>query len=383
MREGWAKAALGELTNITKGSSPTLKTVPGQYPLIVTGPKPLSSDAFQFDGEAVCVPLVSSTGHGHASLKRVHYAAGRFAVANILAACEVRDPQLLSTRYLFHFLQHRKDDLIVSRMKGTANVSLSIGRLAEVPVTFPPLDEQKRIVDLIAAMDDAIQAAVAEAESAFQALEEIRDQLIWGKDVPRAPLSDLCAISGSLVALSSPAARALPHIGTERIVSKTGDLEGVVSAAEDAVTSAKFVHSAGDVIYAKIRPNLRKVAIPDWDGLASADAYPLRPLNGGDASFLRHLLISRPFTRLAVEKSGRTKMPKINKSELMSIEVPQHGSSSQGTIAMTLDVLDGVRRAARDAATALRTLRANLLTVLLSGEHEIPLSYDRFLEDAA
>lgn len=37
-------------------------------------------------------------------------------------------------------------------------------------------------------------------------------------------------------------------------------------------------------------------------------------------------------------------------------------------------------RSARETAEALRALRTNLLTVLLSGEHEIPASYDVLLE---
>ena len=36
--------------------------------------------------------------------------------------------------------------------------------------------------------------------------------------------------------------------------------------------------------------------------------------------------------------------------------------------------------AARATADALRALRSNLVTVLLSGEHEIPASYDALLE---
>lgn len=39
--------------------------------------------------------------------------------------------------------------------------------------------------------------------------------------------------------------------------------------------------------------------------------------------------------------------------------------------------------AARATAEALRTLRSNLLTVLLSGEHEIPASYDALLGEVA
>ena len=75
---------IGEICTIEKGKSPIKKTAPGAYPLVVTAEERATSAEYPFDGEAVCIPLVSSTGHGHASLKRIHYQKGEFAVGNIL-----------------------------------------------------------------------------------------------------------------------------------------------------------------------------------------------------------------------------------------------------------------------------------------------------------
>ena len=77
---------LGEVCTIIKGSTGIKKAIAGDYPLVVTAEERLSSNEYQFDTKAVCIPLVSSTGHGHASLKRIHYQEGKFALGNILAA---------------------------------------------------------------------------------------------------------------------------------------------------------------------------------------------------------------------------------------------------------------------------------------------------------
>ena len=65
--------SIGELCTITKGSTSIMKAVPGPYPLVTTGPERKSSIDYDFDDEAVCIPLVSSTGHGHKSLNYIHY----------------------------------------------------------------------------------------------------------------------------------------------------------------------------------------------------------------------------------------------------------------------------------------------------------------------
>lgn len=147
-------AQLGELCSLVKGLSPISKTSAGPYVLVTTGEKHKTAGTFQFDTEAVCIPLISSTGHGHASLKRVHYQSGKFALANLLAAALVKDRSVLSARFLARYLTYTKDRLIVPLMTGVANMSISVDRLATVPVDFPSLAEQERISTLLDEADE-------------------------------------------------------------------------------------------------------------------------------------------------------------------------------------------------------------------------------------
>ncbi len=148
------RAPLGELCRLIKGTSPISKTPPGPYPLVTTGEEHKTANTFQFDAEAVCIPLISSTGHGHASLKRVHYQVGKFALANLLAAAVVKDRYVLSAHFLERYLMFTKDRLVVPLMTGAANMSISIDRLATIPVEFPPFADQERIVKLLDEADE-------------------------------------------------------------------------------------------------------------------------------------------------------------------------------------------------------------------------------------
>jgi len=148
------RAPLGELCFIIKGTSPISRTLPGPFPLITTRDEHRTSNSFQFNEEAVCIPIISSTGHGHASLKRVHYQTGKFALANLLAAAISKDTSVLSTRFLAWYLTFTKDWLIVPLMTGAANMSISIDRLSSVPIEFPCLSEQERIVNLLDQADE-------------------------------------------------------------------------------------------------------------------------------------------------------------------------------------------------------------------------------------
>jgi type I restriction enzyme, S subunit len=118
---------LGSIARIEKGPTGIMKANPGPYPLVVTAEERASCDHFDFDGAAAIVPLVSSAGHGKASLQRLHYQEGTFALGSILAAVFPHAPDLISARFLFEYLTAFKEELLVSQMIGTANVSLSVG----------------------------------------------------------------------------------------------------------------------------------------------------------------------------------------------------------------------------------------------------------------
>ena len=66
-----------------------------------------------------------------------------------------------------------------------------------------------------------------------------------------------------------------PHIGIDSIEKETGRLVGYRTIADDGVVSGKYLFTPAHIIYSKIRPNLNKVALPDFEGLCSADAYPI------------------------------------------------------------------------------------------------------------
>ena len=166
--------SIGELCDMEKGTSPIMKTPAGDYPLVVTAEFRRTSDAYQFDTEAVCVPLVSSTGHGNAALHRVHYQRGKFALANLLVALIPRDINICNSKYLYFLLQAQKDCLLVPLMQGTANVSLKVQDIAGVEISLPSLDEQRRIVAKI----ESLAAHIDEVRQLRRAIQADMDSLL-------------------------------------------------------------------------------------------------------------------------------------------------------------------------------------------------------------
>ena len=114
-----------------------------------------------------------------------------------------------------------------------------------------------------------------------------------------------------------------PHIGIDSIEKETGLLKGYRTVAEDGVISGKYVFTPAHIIYSKIRPNLNKVALPDFDGLCSADAYPILPIEGKcNRVFLAYDMRSKFFLDYILQFCNRTNLPKVNRKEVAGFRTP-------------------------------------------------------------
>lgn len=156
---------LSDCCTLEKGNTPIQKAVPGQYPLVVTTEERKSSNSYQFDEPTVCIPLVSSRGHGVASINQIFYQEGKFALGNILCGVTPSDESVLSARFLCHYLNHKKDVLLVPLMRGGANVSLTVDILKSVQIPVPPVEIQQEIVRILDHFELMIKTLKAELKN--------------------------------------------------------------------------------------------------------------------------------------------------------------------------------------------------------------------------
>ena len=124
-----------------------MATTPGDFVLVVPAEERKSADHWDFEGKAVCVPLVSSAGHGKADVKRLHYQEGQFALATTMCAILVKNEESIRPRFLLLFFSAMCDDLLVPLMCGATNVTTDNGQLSEIPVPIPAPSIQDEVIE--------------------------------------------------------------------------------------------------------------------------------------------------------------------------------------------------------------------------------------------
>ena len=185
--------------------------------------------------------------------------------------------------------------------------------------------------------------------------------------VGRIELGRVAWIDANLVNPTLAQYRDLPHISAEHICSVTGELRGVKTAFADGMTSGKYLFQPGDVLYSKLRPYLRKAAIPEYAGLCSADMYPLKmDTERLLPSFFRLLLVSDDFTSYANEESARSRMPKLNREQLFGYKFELPGLDFQRAVeratAAKQAEMEVARQAAREQLCEVSNLAAAIVT---------------------
>ena len=142
-----------------------------------------------------------------------------------------------------------------------------------------------------------------------------------------------------------------PHIAPDNIEKKTGILLEYHTVAEDGVKSGKHRFYAGQILYSKIRPYLSKVVTVDFDGLCSADMYPINAKEY--TRYLWYYMLANEFLDQASNAGSRSVLPKINQKELSKIMVHMTSLEEQQEIVTILDSIFEKEQQAKESAESV------------------------------
>ncbi|MCT1396644.1 hypothetical protein M4D51_13010 [Microbacterium sp. p3-SID338] len=309
-------------------------------------------------------------------------------VSNEFPVFDLDQSVVIPEYLLLHFQQPAVWSEIASQAAGTTKSRRrwKESQFLDYRLALPPIAAQRRIVGLTDSLDAAIETANSETAAASELLSQTRialiqrleNQVAFGDmlarvrvpvDVdPSAPYQEVGLRShgrGTFVKSAVTGA----DLGKKKVFWLTpGDLAfNIVFAWEGAVALL------GDDVSGKIASHRFPTYRGSNDWIAKYAAEYFKTAVGVQA-----------LADFSPGGAGRNKT--LNLARLESHVIPVPTQDEGPAIVSALEDLTTTVDAARTHAEALRTLRSNLLTVLLSGEHEIPSSYDQFLnldEEAA
>lgn len=275
------------------------------------------------------------------------------------------DESIWSKAFLCKFLQ-AKGTFLNAQARGATIKGIKIDVLSELELPEIPIEEQQHISQII----DKVKTTIAIRQRQLQKLDELvkaRFVELFGDlksnpmEWPVVPFTEFAKIDGNMTTDYEKYAD-YPHIGIDSIEKGTGALKGYRTVREDGVISGKYIFTPQHIIYSKIRPNLNKVALPDFEGLCSADAYPILPNHSNcNRVFLAIALRSEYFLEYILQFSSRTNLPKVNRKEITGFRMPLPPLKLQEQFAAFVEQTDKSKAAVQKALDEAQLLFDSLM----------------------
>jgi type I restriction enzyme S subunit len=377
MREGWTRTTVGDVSRFRPGKylkkedyeSGGEYFVYGSNSVMGTHTTPL------YDG-----PLVVMAGIGAYAGACRYSEEPCWVNNNAFAICA--DEKVVDPRYLYLWLDHLLD--LGNVRLGTGQPYIQKPALERQVIELPPLDEQRRIVDLVGAVEELARRCEARAAASDVLREGLLREFFdpSEKGWTRSVVGDIAKVVGGGTPKTSVDEYwdgDIPWITPSEVTRIDG---GVATTTERSITAEGLARSAASLLPANTVLFTSRATI----GAAALAGVPMAT-NQGFASMicntevLSHYLMHwvRHNKQEFIARAGGSTFLEVSKTNVSSVPIdlpPLEEQHRVVSVIASLDLADAETTATSAGSTRLRSA---LLSELLTGAGTIPSSYDSIL----
>jgi type I restriction enzyme M protein len=228
----------------------------------------------------------------------------------------VKDKYLnkLNPKFLFWVCSTLTETLIKVSGKTSFNF-VSVSKLKEIEIPLPPIEVQEEIVRELEQYQKIIDGAKQVVDN-YKPVIDI-DPIWEMKELGKV----LSCIKKQIIP-NQLTSDFVNYVGLENIESQKGNIIGDVKSIPTEIKSAKFSFVEGDILYGKLRPNLNKVALPDFDGICSTDILVLRVNDFNIPYFYYSYLRDEHFNQEVLKGIKGSQLPRIDFNYISKITIP-------------------------------------------------------------
>jgi len=398
MREGWCETNLADVADLVIGRTPS-RSEKEYWTSDLTNPfcsiadmdgkwiSPSREGVTQraiTEGKARLVPAGTLMMSFKLTLGRVGFSEVDLFPNEAIVAIDVAQDKALK-EYLYFLLGSQ--DLTHDSVRAIKGATLNSKSLAAIPLLLPPIQEQRRIVNLISSVDNYIESLKKQSMAARAAQNAVlHDQLTAvGDDWTETILGEVITIqSGFAFSAKDWTDHGYPVIKINNVRNGKVSLESCSYIADPIPKGAeKFLLTNGDLL-------ITLTGEIGATGTVSQDIpmylnQRVGKINILDKSkalltyievFLNHHPVRKEMWTLSKGNAQLNVSPKSIQG--ISLQLPPLRKQKE-IVEIISSMYMAVQKIDESIAKTM-TLREGLLADLLAGKHEIPESYDSFLE---
>lgn len=388
--EGWELRKGKSLYRVATGKLDANAENPdGDYPFFTCSMAPKRINSYSFDCEALLVA-------GNGLVGFTQYYKGKFdAYQRTYVLSDFRN---VLPSFLRYYVSVGLPMEVQPKSIGSVIQFIKLGDLLNFNITLPSIEQQTIISNYLEFKIIQIDAILSKTRSSIEEYKKLKQAVItqavtkgvrgeremkdsgveWIGEIPAEwkiqRFARVAEVKSNLV--SPDNYLEYPQISPENIEKDSGKLLlPCRTVSEVGVISGNHLFYKGQILYSKIRPKLNKVCIAPFDGLCSADMYPIESKN--DTRYIMYCILSNGFLQqVSMITENRVKMPKVNQVELSKILVAiPETIAEQKEIADYLDTkcaeIDGLIVKKEQLVKELESYKKSLIYEVVTGKREV------------
>ena len=283
------------------------------------------------------------------------------------------------------FSYNYANGLIPSYRATSAMPNLDVKALLRVEhIRVPPLSEQKRIVDLISSVDSYIEALQQDLESAKRSRNAVLHELLTagGNDWLSGIVGDISDLRYGFTESANWDPIGPKFLRITDIQDGSVDWDSVpYCQISDSEKVAQLLED-GDLVFARTGATTGKSFLVTNPPVSVCASYLIR-LRPNQSKVNPHYLSiffqSEDYWSQVMAGTSGSAQGGVNASKLSKLKIDIPPLSTQTEISEIIQEMDNYTFGIQKAIHKSQDLRSGLLNELLSGEHEIPTSYDKVI----
>lgn len=302
--------------------------------------------------------------------------------------------------YLYYFFLSLDDNKQLKPLyKGLRN-TITKENFYSFKTPIPPIEEQTAIANFLDKKTAEIKEFIRLKEKTIELLKERKTAIInqavtkgldpnvemkdsgieWLGEIPKhwevKKLKYLMRITNGQIDPKKKKYRDLTLIAPNHIEKSSGRILTLETASEQNAESGKYLVEKGDVIYSKIRPELRKACLAEFSiGMCSADMYPMKPNKDVLAEFLKFIVIAEDYSKYMIELSMRVAMPKVNRDDVINYPAVMPKIEEQREIVKEIHIIseqiDQAISQAKNEITLIKEYQQSIISEAVTGKIDV------------
>lgn len=308
----------------------------------------------------------------------------------------VHNKELISYEFFYWLLKETMENMNNDNKHGIVMQHVTLDVFNNFKVPLPNIVEQQRIAAFLDTQCAHIDSVIEKTRAAIEEYKRLKQSVItqavtkgirpnremkdsgieWIGEIPKEWVCEkfkyIARVKANLV--HPDGYGDYQQVSPENIEKGTGKILPCKTVKETGVISDNHLFQKGQILYSKIRPILNKVAIAPFDGLCSADMYPIE--TDINKYYLLYALLSDSYlVNIRLITEDRVKMPKINQEELSNIFFAIPEESEQSEIVAYLEektaAIDSLIQKKEQLITELESYKKSLIYEYVTGKKEV------------